>query len=73
MVVGAIGCDKANDVVTGPHKCGQKQVGVPQVPLLGHGEALETLNFVCRMQLSISDNFLKSLFGVGPTGGREIE
>ena len=48
----------ASDGVSEPCQGGQDQVGVPQVPLLGHGEALETWNFVCRMQLSISDNFL---------------
>ena len=28
-----------------PLKGGQDQVGVPQVPLFGHGDALETGNF----------------------------
>ena len=37
-----IGHDKADELVARPVKGGQDQVGVPQVPLQGHGDALET-------------------------------
>ena len=46
--VGAIGRDIANNKVTRPLQDGQDQVSVPQVPLLGHGDAIETLNLGCR-------------------------
>ena len=46
--VGIIGHEKANDEVTEPLQDGQDQVSVPQVPLLDHGDAIETLNFICR-------------------------
>ena len=46
--VWAIDYDIANDEFTGPLQGGQDQVSVLQVPLLGHGGAIETLNLVCR-------------------------
>ena len=36
----AISKNKANDKVNGPFEGDQDQVGVPQVPLLGHGDAI---------------------------------
>ena len=33
--------EEANDCVAIPHQGGQDQVGVPQMPLLGHEEALK--------------------------------
>ena len=37
-----------NDEVTQPLQGDQGQVGGPQVPLLGHGDEIETPNWACR-------------------------
>ena len=42
MQVGHIGHEEADEDVAWPIQVGQDQVGVPQVPLLSHDEALET-------------------------------
>ena len=44
MQVGHIGHEEANENVAWPLQGGQDQIDVPQVPLLSHGEALETWN-----------------------------
>ena len=46
--VGAVGHYITNNKVTRPFQDGQDQVSVPQVPLLGHGDEIETLNLGCR-------------------------
>ena len=40
--VGHICHEKSNDKVAQPFQGGHDQVSEPQVPLLGHGEALKT-------------------------------
>ena len=45
---GASGLEMANDKVSQPQEGDQGQVGGPQVPLLGHGEEIESPNWVCR-------------------------
>ena len=44
--VEAIGHDKANNEVTRPLKGGQVNFGVPQVPLLCHGGAIDSDNVI---------------------------
>ena len=39
--------DRANEEVNQPLQAGQDQVGGPQVPLLGHGDEIETPNLAC--------------------------
>ena len=46
--VGTIGHEMENLEVSQPDQGGQGQVGVPQVPLLGHGSEIETPNWACR-------------------------
>ena len=46
--VGFIGHEKAKDEVSGHVEGGQDHVNVPQVTLIGHGDAIETLNLACR-------------------------
>ena len=38
----------ANDEVMQPFRGGQDQVSGPQVPLLDHGDEIETLNWACK-------------------------
>ena len=45
---GTSGHEMANDEVGQHLQGGQGQVGGPQVPLLGHGDEVESLNWVCR-------------------------
>ena len=40
-----------------PHQGGQGQVGVPQVPVLGHGVEIETHNWICRELRPRKENF----------------
>ena len=42
--VGTTGDDSKDDEVSQPHQGDQSQVGVPQVPLQGHGDEIETPN-----------------------------
>ena len=44
------GCDRANDEVNRDLQGGQDQVGGPQVPLLGHGNVIETQNWARKGQ-----------------------
>ena len=64
--VGAFGHDIANKKVTRPLQDGQDQVGVPQVPLLGHKDAIGTLNLAC-MDI-IPDQCQKTLCLCSPLG-----
>ena len=48
MHVGTTGNDSKDDEVRQPKQGVQGEVGVPQVPLLGHGGELETPNWACR-------------------------
>ena len=48
LYLGQIGHYKANDEFTRPLHGSQDQVSVPQVPLQGHKDALETKNLVDR-------------------------
>ena len=45
---GTSGQEMANDKVSQPQEGDQGQVGVPQVPLLGHGDEIEIPNWACR-------------------------
>ena len=46
--VGTFGHYIANDEVKNPLRGGQDRVGGPQVPILGHGDSIETSNWACR-------------------------
>ena len=59
---------KANELVARPLKGGQDQVGVPQVPLYGHGDALETGLLPCGIYLiylvlGVKVGFASDIFG----------
>ena len=45
--VGTMGHEIEIDEVYQPLQGGQGQVGGPQVPLLGHGDEIETPNWAC--------------------------
>ena len=45
---GTSGEEMTNDEVDQPQQGGQVQVSGPLVPLLGHGDEIESPNWVCR-------------------------